>query len=127
SPSAARELRLVPIGFERGALLVAVADPTAAATLESVARMTGLQVVPAVASPQAIARAQRRVYGDLDRPVRPERVAPEVRLARRPTAGERRRYRALADHAGLEFVSLEPDHGSSFDPVTPAAARLLSE
>jgi cellulose synthase/poly-beta-1,6-N-acetylglucosamine synthase-like glycosyltransferase len=128
---AARQLGVLPIGFEGEVLVVAVPDPGAIEALAGVEQLTSRRVVAALASPEGIGRAHERIYRAATEapPVGPRLHDETVRIRRRPTAGERRRYRELAAHAGLEFVSLEPlvdSDGSELDPVNPTAAQMLS-
>jgi hypothetical protein len=123
--STARAYSLLPIGFDGEVLVVALSDPDDSAALRVLQELTRRKVTGVIASPAAIERAHRRVYGSRPDP------SYELRKVARPdppppSRAERRRAELLARHAGLEFVELElrPD-GS--DPVDPDAARRLPE
>ncbi len=58
----ARKYGVVPIGRTIGSVTLAVADPTNLSALDDVAFMTGLKVVPAIASPSIIRQAIERYY-----------------------------------------------------------------
>ena len=58
----ARKYCVVPISRTLGSVTVAVADPTNLSALDDVAFMTGLKVVPTIASPSVIRRAIERYY-----------------------------------------------------------------
>jgi type IV pilus assembly protein PilB len=58
----ARKYSVVPIGRTIGSVTVAVADPTNLSALDDVAFMTGLKVVPTIASPSIIRQAIERHY-----------------------------------------------------------------
>jgi type IV pilus assembly protein PilB len=58
----ARKYGVVPIGRTIGSVTLAVADPTNLSALDDVAFMTGLKVVPAIASPSVIRLAIERYY-----------------------------------------------------------------
>jgi MshEN domain len=121
--STARAYSLLPIAFDGERLVVAFSDPDDSGALRVVHELTRREVTGVIASPAAIDRAQRRVYGS-----RPE-PSYELRKAARPdppppSRAERRRAELLARHAGLEFVELEPRPDGS-DPVDHEAARRL--
>ncbi len=59
----AQKYGVVPIGRTIGSVTLAVADPTNLSALDDVAFMTGLKVVPAIASPSIIRQAMERYYG----------------------------------------------------------------
>jgi type IV pilus assembly protein PilB len=61
-PRIARKYGVVPIGRTLGSVTVAVADPTNLSALDDVAFMTGLKVVPAIASPSIIRQAIEHHY-----------------------------------------------------------------
>ncbi|HEY8705093.1 MAG TPA: glycosyltransferase family 2 protein [Gaiellaceae bacterium] len=110
SPWSARALDAIPIALDGATLIVALADPTPEhiATLRALARRP-VRVV--VAAPDALARARERVYG-------PESDAqPAAAAAATPTV--RRNLRALAHHAALDYVDLDPEK------VDPAVAQAL--
>lgn len=122
----ARAYGVMPIRLEDGRLLLALADPEEREALHVARELTRHEIVPVLASPGGIERAQRRVYGPRTAPSPPEPGAPAApRVLPEPSEAERRRYELLARHAGLEFVSLEPGPGGA--PVDPGAARSLSE
>ncbi len=58
----ARKYGVVPIGRTIGSVTLAVADPTNLSALDDVAFMTGLKVVPAIASPSVIRQSIQRYY-----------------------------------------------------------------
>jgi type IV pilus assembly protein PilB len=58
----ARKYSVVPIGRTIGSVTVAVADPTNLSALDDVAFLTGLKVVPTIASPSIIRQAIERHY-----------------------------------------------------------------
>src|SRR6058998_3036441 len=58
----ARKYGVVPIGRTIGSVTLALADPTNLSALDDVAFMTGLKVVPTIASPSVIRRAIERYY-----------------------------------------------------------------
>ena len=58
----ARKYSVMPIGRTIGSVTVAVADPTNLSALDDVAFMTGLKVVPTIASPSIIRQAIERHY-----------------------------------------------------------------
>ncbi len=58
----ARKYGVVPIGRTIGSVTLAVADPTNLSALDDVAFMTGLKVVPAIASPSVIRNAIGSYY-----------------------------------------------------------------
>ena len=58
----ARKYGVVPIGRTIGSVTLAVADPTNLSALDDVAFMTGLKVVPAIASPSVIRAALGAYY-----------------------------------------------------------------
>ncbi len=58
----ARKYNVVPIGRTIGSVTLGVADPTNLSVLDDVAFMTGLRVVPAIASPSVIRQAIERCY-----------------------------------------------------------------
>ena len=58
----ARKYGVMPIGRTIGSVTLAVADPTNLSALDDVAFMTGLKVVPTIASPSIIRRAIERYY-----------------------------------------------------------------
>ena len=105
--AAAHACGAVPIAIEDDdVLLVGLAGASGPGVVGALNALTGMKVRAVSMSAEQIAAAQREVYG------------AEV--------GERERGRALAEEAGVPFVSLaRRDDGS--DPVNPAAARLLAE
>ncbi len=107
----ARAFGVVPVRFEGDRVLVAASTPAADAARSAVFGLSGRQTSIAIAAPEAIRRAQESLYG-------PPEAAPLERPARatEADAGERSRYRALARHAGLEFVDLG-------EPAAPAVDR----
>ena len=58
----ARKYGVLPIGRTIGSVTLAVADPTNLSALDDVAFMTGLKVVPAIASPSVIRKAIASYY-----------------------------------------------------------------
>src|SRR5437867_3309032 len=58
----ARKYGVVPIGRTIGSVTLALADPTNLSALDDVAFMTGLKVVPTIASPSVIRRALERYH-----------------------------------------------------------------
>ncbi len=104
TPWSARTLGAIPLGLEDLGRHLAVAlsdpDPERIATLRAL--VVDRQVRPVVASPEAIARAQERVYGPAATP------APPTALAAAPAPPARRSLRSIARHAGLEYVDLDP-------------------
>jgi hypothetical protein len=78
-PAAARRYGAVPVGTVDGALLVAIADPTAAPSLNDIAATTGMEVRAAVASRPAFdALLEALPLGEAGDPVfLPEPAEPE--------------------------------------------------
>ena len=97
-------------------ILVAVSDP-ARVDVRALSALVGRPVSLAVAAPRAISAQLDRLF-----------PPPEVEAARllppaASSADERRRFRTLAGHAGLEFVDL----GESVSPaIDEAVAHLVS-
>ncbi|OGL14423.1 MAG: hypothetical protein A3F92_00425 [Candidatus Rokubacteria bacterium RIFCSPLOWO2_12_FULL_71_22] len=58
----ARRYGVVPIGRTLGSVTLAVADPTNLSTVDDVAFITGLKVVPVIAAPSVIQAALQRYY-----------------------------------------------------------------
>jgi cellulose synthase/poly-beta-1,6-N-acetylglucosamine synthase-like glycosyltransferase len=117
----AREYGLLPVEIHDGVLVVAIATPGDTAGIQAVAALSGRQVRPIVAAPDAIRRAQDRVYGV---GVGPPLGAGGAEAL--PPEEERRRAIEAARRAGRAFVSLDPDR-SGRDPVNHSAAQIFSE
>jgi len=75
----ARKYGVVPIGRTIGSVTLALADPTNLSALDDVAFMTGLKVVPTIASPSVIRRAIERYYETA-----PPAIADSMRVPNMP-------------------------------------------
>ena len=116
----ARAFGVVPVGLDDdGAVVLASATPAIDDARDALFALTGRPCRAVIAAPTAITRAHERLYGRSQ--VLP--IPPAPRASGRGGAGERRRYRQLARHAGLEFVDLS----TRAELLDAAAARQLGE
>lgn len=62
--SLVQEYTVIPFAREEGILHIAIADPTAVEVIDRISYMTGLRVLPSLASAEGIHRAIDRFYGN---------------------------------------------------------------
>lgn len=104
-PRIARKYEVIPVERTNGSLTLAVSDPTNLPALDDVAFMTGLRVVPALASPSAIRQAIVHCYKSADDVVTEAEAEIEV-LDGRESVGpvDVMELRASADQAPVVRV-----------------------
>ena len=116
TPWAARAFGVVPLGDGAERLVVAASDP-ARVDVRALSALVGRPVSLAVSPPQAISAQLDRLFP------RSEVEAARLLPVSPSDAEERRRFRRLAHHAGLEFVDLAE---SGWGAIDEAVAHLVS-
>ena len=119
----------MPIGFEDGKLLVAMADPANVFAVDDIRSLTGMDVKPVVATRADVARRHRPLLPRRRRPRRPDQRPRRRRGGRGPLQGQGdrrgradRQVRQPADHPGDPGPRLGHPPGAEGDTTCGSAS-----